>query len=255
MRRFSKWLKETRIKRGMTQAHLAQAIGVTDSYISHLEHGDFLTKAGIPCRPAVALVDAMAQALDVPCEEARLAATYAPPDQGSQLAFGQWVREARLKIGMTQKTLAQSIGVTDSYVSLLELQKTAIEQGSPIRPSLHLVDGIARTLGTSCDEARLIAGYAAPETASHAVRKMGLMEMFLRLPPHVQDDLKAQVERLYFKYYARSVMGSPQEQTRGTTGDLETTDTPNQGSRERLGDRRNRTDKPKALKPSPQKRR
>jgi transcriptional regulator with XRE-family HTH domain len=213
MRRFGKWLKETRIKRGMTQSHLAQSIGVTDSYISHLEHGDFLTKAGIPCRPAVALVDAMAQALDVPCEEARLAATYAPPDQGSQLAFGQWVREARLKIGMTQKTLAQSIGVTDSYISLLELQKPATGQSSPIRPSLHLVEAIARTLGTSCEEARLIAGYAAPETKPHAVRRLGFMEMFLRLPPHVQAELKAQVEGLYFKYYARSVTASPEKQS------------------------------------------
>jgi transcriptional regulator with XRE-family HTH domain len=146
MKHFGKWLKETRIKRGMTQASLAQSIGVTGSYISHLEHGDFLTKRGIPCRPAVALVDAMAQALGVPCEEARLAAAYASSDQVLQITFGQWVREERLKSGMSQKTLAQSIGVTDSYISLLEVHR-ASEQGSPIRPSLHLVDAIAWTLG------------------------------------------------------------------------------------------------------------
>ena len=165
MKPFGKWLKETRIKRGVTQALLAQSIGVTGSYISHLEHGDFLTKAGTPCRPAVALVDAMAQALGVPCEKARLAATYASPDQVPQITFGQWVRDARLKSGMSQKTLAQSIGVTDSYISLLEIQGLPTKQGSPIRPSLHLVDAIARTLGKSCEEARLAAGYAPPETA------------------------------------------------------------------------------------------
>ena len=81
MKGFGKWLRETRIRRGMTQALLARSIGVTDSYISHLERGDFLTKAGKPCRPAVPLVDAMAQALGVSCEEARLVATYAPPNQ------------------------------------------------------------------------------------------------------------------------------------------------------------------------------
>jgi transcriptional regulator with XRE-family HTH domain len=168
MKRFGKWLRQTRIKRGMTQACLAQAIGVTDSYISHLEHGDFLSKDGSPSRPTVALVDAMAKALDVSCEEARFAATYASPDQLPQETFGQWLREARLERGMSQKTLAQSIGVTDSYISLLELER-ATEQGSPIRPSLHLVDAIARTLGMSREEARLAAGYAPPERTRRAL--------------------------------------------------------------------------------------
>jgi transcriptional regulator with XRE-family HTH domain len=60
VRSFGKWLRETRIKRDMTQAQLAQSIGVTHSYISHLEHGDFLTKEGTPTRPASALIDAIA---------------------------------------------------------------------------------------------------------------------------------------------------------------------------------------------------
>ena len=254
MRRFGKWLKETRIKRGMTQARLAQSIGVTDSYISHLEHGDFLTKAGIPCRPAVALVDAMAQALGVPCEEARLAATYASPDQVPQITFGQWVREARIKSGMSQKTLAHSVGVTDAYISLLEVQGTPTKQGSPIRPSLLLVDGIAWILGVSCEEARLAAGYAPPETVPSALHELSLMEMFLRLPPHVREDLKAQVEGLYLKYYARRVIGSHQEQSRGTTGDLETPETPNEAGREGLNHNVNHVDKPKAVNRSHQKR-
>ena len=41
MTAFAKWLKATRIKRGVTQAQLAKSVGVTHSYISHLEHGHF----------------------------------------------------------------------------------------------------------------------------------------------------------------------------------------------------------------------
>ena len=253
MKRFGKWLKETRIKRGMTQAILAQSVGVTGSYISHLEHGDFLTKRGIPCRPAVALVDAMAQALGVPCEEARLAATYAPPDQAPEITFGQWVREGRLKSGMSQKTLAQSIGVTDSYISLLEVQKDT-EQGSPIRPSLHLVDAIASTLGVSCEEARLAAGYAPPKPAPSDPRKLSLLEMFLKLPLHIQEDLTAQVEALYLKYYARKIAGSPKEQIKEISAHLDISDTSNEPNRERLNHSVNHVAKPKAVNPSHQKR-
>lgn len=130
MKHFGKWLRDTRIKCGMTQASLAQSVGVTGSYISHLEHGDFLTREGTPSRPAVEIIDAIAQALGVSSEEARLAA---------------------------------------AYISLLEGEKALTKKGYPIRPSLHLVDAIACTLGTSREEARLAAGYAPLETTPSAL--------------------------------------------------------------------------------------
>ena len=48
----------------------------------------------------------------------------------------------------------------------------------------------------------------------------------LRLPPHVQEDLKAQVEALYLKYYALRIIGSPQEKSKDLSGHLETSHTP-----------------------------
>jgi hypothetical protein len=63
--------------------------------------------------------------------------------------------------------LAHSIGVTGAYISLLEREKGPTKQGSPVRPSLHLVDAIAWMLGTSCEEARHAAGFAPPETLLH----------------------------------------------------------------------------------------
>ena len=69
---FGKWLREKRVKRGMTQARLAESVGVTYSYISHLERGDFLTKAGTPGRPATTLIDAIAETLGASREEVSL---------------------------------------------------------------------------------------------------------------------------------------------------------------------------------------
>jgi transcriptional regulator with XRE-family HTH domain len=77
---FAKWLRATRIKRGITQAQLAESVGVTHSYISHLEHGHFLSKKLTPGRRSAGLIDAMAQVLGAPCEEARRAARYGPPE-------------------------------------------------------------------------------------------------------------------------------------------------------------------------------
>lgn len=120
MTAFAKWLKATRIKRGITQAQLAESVGVTHSYISHLEHGHFLAKNASPARRSGALIDAMAQALGVPFEEARRAARYGPRE--------------------------------------------------PVPTSV-------------------------PNPA--------LMNMILKLPLHVQEDLKAQVETLYLRYCGR----------------------------------------------------
>jgi transcriptional regulator with XRE-family HTH domain len=227
MRRFAKWLRETRINRGMTQAQLAQSIGVTHSDISHLEHGDFLTKEGTPARPAIALIDAMAQALGVSCDEARRAAAYAPNSQAPRVTFGKWLRQTRLKSGTSQETLAHSIGVTAAYISLLEGEKGLTKQGSPVRLSLHLVDAVAWTLGTSCEEARLAAGFAPPETVPSALHKLSLLDMFLGLPVQVQEDFKAQVEALYFKYCTRKSIASPPVQERGTRKRPVTCDTEN----------------------------
>ncbi len=131
MKGFAKWLREIRTSRGMTQAQLAQSIGVTHSYISHLEHGDFLTKERTPARPAIALIDGIAQALGVSSEEARSAARYAPRDHAPRVTtFGKWLIQARLKTDMSQETLANNIGVTSAET------RTPSVRGRPSVPSI-----------------------------------------------------------------------------------------------------------------------
>ncbi len=65
---------------GLTQAELGGRVGVTSIYIGYLERGSDPTGIGEEIRPMIEVVDAIAEALDVPVAEVRLAAGYEPPE-------------------------------------------------------------------------------------------------------------------------------------------------------------------------------
>ena len=75
---FGKWLSAKREKAGLTQEGLAEAAGVSPSYISALEREEINTKDGKPRQPKVDKVEKIARALGVPVDEARAEAGYAP---------------------------------------------------------------------------------------------------------------------------------------------------------------------------------
>lgn len=77
---FGTWLKANRKKQGFTQEGLAKAANdiCTGSYISSLERNQDVGKRGQPTTPSKDIVDALADALGRPRDEARLAAGYAP---------------------------------------------------------------------------------------------------------------------------------------------------------------------------------
>ena len=65
---------------GLTQDELGRRAGVTGTYISYLELDADPTGIGDSVRPVVEVVDAIAEALDVPLAEARRAAGLKPPE-------------------------------------------------------------------------------------------------------------------------------------------------------------------------------
>lgn len=77
---FGAWLKAERESAGLTQKQLAQKAGYvcTDAYISHLERAE-TGKKGRPTQPDFTIVDALANALNVPISVARERAGYASP--------------------------------------------------------------------------------------------------------------------------------------------------------------------------------
>lgn len=195
---FGKWLKEARRCRGLTQAALASACDVSDTYISRLENEHDRTKRGDPVRPALEIVDGLAGALGVSIEEARLVAGYAPAPP--LVGFGVWLRDERLKRGMTQEELAELCGVTAAYISLLEHEVEGRERGAGYRASAGVIDKLARAIGVSYEEARAAAGYGPPEMIPLAAHEADLLKEFRALPLSVQLDVEAEVEALYRRH-------------------------------------------------------
>lgn len=79
---FSEWLQKKRDERRMSQESVARAAGVSKQYISNLERNAPHPITGAPPMPTLRKVDAIADALQVSRAEARMAAGYAPPDEG-----------------------------------------------------------------------------------------------------------------------------------------------------------------------------
>lgn len=77
--RLVRWRKAA----GLTQGELAGRVGMTPTYISHLEREVDPTGIGEKPRPMIEVVDAIAKALSVPLAEVRCAAGYDPPEDSS----------------------------------------------------------------------------------------------------------------------------------------------------------------------------
>ena len=193
MSRFGKWLKGMRHRQGLTQDELARRCGISASYVSRLEHESDRTKNGDPCQPSPKVVEAMAAALRVPVEEARLAAGYSAAEPPTD--FGRWLQDRRITRGLTQEELARTCEVTGAYVSLLE-------QGADkcAHPSVEIVDRLARALGADCEEARAAAGFRPPEAVPLPTHEAELLRRFRELPLSVQMDVEAEVEALHRRH-------------------------------------------------------
>jgi transcriptional regulator with XRE-family HTH domain len=80
---FGQRLVRWREAAGLTQGEVARRVGVTPTYIAHLEREAGPAGVGQEMRPMIEVVDAIAEALDVPLAEVRCAAGYDPPADSS----------------------------------------------------------------------------------------------------------------------------------------------------------------------------
>src|ERR1700730_844835 len=79
------------------------------------------------------------------------------------MIFPDWLSEKRKEAGLTQAELAERAGASKQYISNLERNAPHPETGAHPRPKVEIVDAIARALGAPVHQARLAAGYAAPD--------------------------------------------------------------------------------------------
>lgn len=82
--RFGSLLRQWRKARGLTQAELGEAVNRTPQAVSIWE-GGYSDKKDEPPIPSVDIIDALARVLNVPIDEIRLAAGYAPKHSSPSL--------------------------------------------------------------------------------------------------------------------------------------------------------------------------
>jgi transcriptional regulator with XRE-family HTH domain len=114
--------------------------------------------------------------------------------------FGEWLREARGKAGLTKAQLAREAKIARSYVTNLEGAVKNVLTDKPTLPKVEIVDRIAAALGVPPPEARLAAGYAArsenpADTADIELQR--LWHYYRELPRECQQDALSLMEALW----------------------------------------------------------
>lgn len=114
--------------------------------------------------------------------------------------FGEFISRYRRERGLSQAELARRIDKSKAYVNQLERDlSTSSKSGKP-KPTVEVVESIARILHIPTDEARLAAGYAPikarPEPSDDAIAVTYLRE----LPADIKADAVAILETLWRRH-------------------------------------------------------
>lgn len=75
--------------------------------------------------------------------------------------FGKWLQTHRKEARLSMQALADSVGLSKQYISVLERGQPHALTGKPVTPKKESVDALAVALNRSINEARHAAGYAS----------------------------------------------------------------------------------------------
>jgi transcriptional regulator with XRE-family HTH domain len=106
--------------------------------------------------------------------------------------FGEWIKAERRRCGLTQKRLAELVGVGQGYISRLE-------SGGADIPSAEVLRGLADAFGAPVERAYEVAGLIPPPVEE--LRALGrpdpelryLLEKWPETPPLIRQALVAVV--------------------------------------------------------------
>jgi transcriptional regulator with XRE-family HTH domain len=110
----------------------------------------------------------------------------APEVDGGSLTFGRRIQELRRKSGLTQRQVADKLGIDFTYLSKLENSR-----GDP--PGEATIRGLARLFKADPDELLALAGKISAEVRQRAADDPEFA-LFLRSLPSLPDDV---LQRLY----------------------------------------------------------
>lgn len=111
----------------------------------------------------------------------------ADPDRGE--TFGQRVRRSRATIHLTQRDLAERLGIDFTYLSKIEN-----DRGDP--PAEAIVKKLATVLGADEEELLALAAKIPPSLRARASRDLRFARLLRRLPQASESDLRGLYSRL-----------------------------------------------------------
>ena len=106
------------------------------------------------------------------------------------MTLGQAIRAIREQVGLSQKELADAVGIDQSYMSM-------IESGQRSNPGTRIMARLAQALQVSIDDLAARAGYLPPHGEPDPLSEQAL-RLFRQLPRWRQQDVVAQLE-LYLR--------------------------------------------------------
>lgn len=99
---------------------------------------------------------------------------------GETETLGAYIRQARVRQGVTLRQLASRLGITPSYLSDIENDRRV--------PAQEVLEGISRHLRLDLDELLARAGRLDPETQEYLKRSPAAIRLFRRIAAHGLDE-------------------------------------------------------------------
>lgn len=166
-------IRSLREERGYNLVDFAGKAGISPSYLSELERG--------AKRPSLKTLDKLAKVLRVPRES-----IVEMSGEGPGLGFGDRVRFAREKQGMTISSLAKEVQLSAAYLAEIEKNK--------VMPAVSTIKRLASVLGVP--ETVLLAENSALGLKLKLIREeQGLTQAALAQKAGVSPGLVAQIEQ------------------------------------------------------------
>ena len=102
------------------------------------------------------------------------------------MTLGQAIRTIREQVGLSQKDLADAVGIDQSYMSM-------IESGQRSNPGTRIMARLSQALQVSIDDLAARAGYLPPADEPDPLADQAL-RLFRQLPRWRQEDVVAQLQ-------------------------------------------------------------
>lgn len=109
--------------------------------------------------------------------------------------FGDWLKRHRKELGLHQREVARTAGVSTSYISTLERGQKHSITGADLVPDRAKVVEIAKAVKGSVDEALRLFGYTSANDDERFMLPDGVIVEFTRTS-HLSDEQKDKIVAL-----------------------------------------------------------